>query len=254
MPLSSAALRALPEAATSQVGAAQDSVDESATMIVADRRPRRRGRGWLVGLAILLALALAGTALVYGVRNLDRTATDQVEPRASDLSTAVPSGSPASLSGPRPSEAALPPGWGYWRDPSGFTIGVPNGWLVSRLSNTVFFHAPGSGSRMLTVELVDRPNPDPVKDSAQRESQGLASGQLRNYKQISLHWVQLFQTGSEWEYTFDDAAGTHMHVQVLRFVTKPGRSYVMTWMTRDFDWDGGTVTFNILVPSFKPAP
>jgi hypothetical protein len=258
MPLSSAALRALPEGPTSLVGTALDSVDESATMIVADRSPRRRGRPRLIALAAILAIALAGTALVYGVRNLDRTATDQVEPRASvsasELSTAVPSGAPASLSAPRPGEAALPPGWGYWRDPTGFSIGVPVGWLVSRQGNAALFHAPGSGSRILTVEQVDRPGPDPVKESAQKESQGLASGQLRNYKQISLHGVQLFQTGAEWEYTFDDATGAHMHVNVLRFLTKPGRGYVLTWMTRDFDWDGGTVTFGILVPSFKPAP
>jgi eukaryotic-like serine/threonine-protein kinase len=225
-------------------------LDESATMIVSDVRPVRRRRSWLVALVTVLTVVAAGAALVYGVRQLDKSATTGVEPTVSATS---PSAVVASLTGPRPGESALPEQFGYWRDPSGFRIAVPKGWLVSRQGNTVYFREPGGGARVLSVAQSDHPEADPLAETKREEQQGLAFGQLRHYQLITLKPLEFHGRGAQWKYLADDATGAQMFYIVLRFVTPTGRGYVISYVSSPFDQAGSTSLFDLYAPSFQTA-
>jgi serine/threonine protein kinase len=246
--ISSDELRKLGEEPTSLVSTSAPGTDDSATALVAE--PRRRRRLWVVAAAAVIVVTVAAALLVYGVRQLDRTASVQPEPPA--VSTIASPGVPAVLSPRREGEDALPDGWGYWQDAAGFRMAIPEGWLVSREVNEVYFHEP-NGVKMLSVEMPTAPSPDPVAETRQREKDGKANGTLRAYELIYLVPLQYFERGAEWVYLVDNEAGKRMFVWNRRFLTKGGREYAITWMTRDYDRGSSRVAFDIIAPSFKPA-
>jgi hypothetical protein len=224
---------------------------------------RRRVRTWWVPVAALALLVTAVAAVTL------RPGRGPTPPGAAPPATTAPAGGPASggpASGvgggapagtpvpsvpPRADEYALPEGWTWHRDPDGFRVAAPVGWLYRRDGATATFREPG-GDRVLAVTRSAAAD-GPTAPSAERERRLLAAGGQSGYERLRMEPVTYFGDCVEWEYRHDGPAGARLHSTDRHFAA-PGGVYVLTWTTRDFDWRGNLANLLLVVGGFRPPP
>ncbi|MEV5739553.1 protein kinase [Microbispora rosea] len=181
----------------------------------------------------------------------------------SEEPTAEPSDDPSKEPSEEPSDApsaeypttatAKPPkGWETHRDPLGFSIALPTGWVpFQREATRVRFHAP-SGRDYLQVDFTPWETTDPVDALRTVEAASTKKGYLRGYELIGLTSRKyLGVPAADWEFTHTTGAGK---VRVLdrAFRLADGRCVALYWQVADSRWTSGLSYFNAFTRTFQP--
>jgi eukaryotic-like serine/threonine-protein kinase len=179
------------------------------------------------------------------------TETAAPSPTAGGVTPTGPAAGGVTPTGPAAGgNRALPAGWRFYRDRTGFGVAVPQGWTISRRSTIVYFREPGGG-RLLGIDQTDQPKPDPVADWEQQEAYRVAAGDWADYHRVKIVAVKYFVKAADWEFTY---AATHgrQHVVNRGFITSPRQAYAIYWSTPDSQWSANLDNFQLIAQSFQP--
>ncbi|MEU8173865.1 protein kinase [Microbispora hainanensis] len=170
--------------------------------------------------------------------------------------TAEPSQDPSeepSPESPTPATVTPPKGWKIHRDPLGFSIALPSGWVpFGREGARVRFHHPNSRD-YLQVDLTPWEDPDPVNALRIVEMNSTKQGYLPGYERIAYRTSRYLGVESaEWEFTFKPSFGK-VRVIDRAFRLRDGRSIMLYWQVADSRWTSGLSYFNAFTRTFQPA-
>jgi serine/threonine protein kinase len=248
------------------------------------REPRREPRALiaaLAGAAIVIAAAATSFALRAGGSPQHPTASPPVTSHPGTRSSPVTgtsgasssasrptssaSGPAASRSGPAASPSGSPaayPGAGYgalpagfyrYRDFTGFSIGVPQGWQISHTGHYVYIRDPENGGIFLLIDQSDQPKPDPLADWQQQQAN--RAGSYPGYHLIRLESIRYPQAekAADWEFTYD-RNGVLVHILNRNILANPQHAYALYWSTPESDWNAYYRYFQDFAATFTPAP
>jgi hypothetical protein len=244
--------------------------DDESTVVTGTDRPNRRGL--LIGVAALVAVLAAGTAWAASSGQDEPEEKPQAGPSAAAQSagaatpSATPSagaaqGPPASPSNsPDASPSAtggqngggrppLPAGWKEYRDSTGFSVYVPEGWARSQRGTIVYFRKDG---KILGIDQTDDPRPDPVKDWRTQSRNRVEGGDFVNYQEVGIRAVDYFRKAADWEF-LHTRDGVRKHVNNRGTVVADDKAYGFYWQTRDSEWAEAQDDLQLVFDSFVPA-
>ncbi|WFE52916.1 serine/threonine-protein kinase [Micromonospora sp. WMMD1155] len=226
--------------------------------------PRRARRRLLaLGGAAIALLVAGGVAVALVNRHDDRTPPSGsgggvATPRPAAFACAAPPPAPptstpvASVAPPAEARYRLREGWTWHDDPTGFRIAAPVGWARWTEGSATCFREPG-GARVLSVESGPA-RPDPVaywRDEEARLTSG--DGLLPAYRKVDISAMDIFEGGAVWECGWENAAGEQVHSFRLLANTSAARSYTVSWLTKEFDWQVNAAYLPMIRQSFTPA-
>lgn len=238
--------------------------------------PRRPGNGipprrsprkwWLLGVAAGLAVVVAATVTAMNLASGNtpgHRAASQGSRRPAPHQhhgASTPEGSQPAA--PRPSasgpanpgsgeSARLPAGYVRYHDPTGFSIGMPKGWLVSHQGHLVYIQDP-SGSRFLIIDQTTHPKPDPLADWRQQEAARIST--YPGYHRIRLQAVNYPQAerAADWEFTYDQH-GQLTHVLNRNILVDAHHAYALYWSTPASEWAASYHIFQAFAATFRPV-
>ncbi|MEV4118428.1 protein kinase [Micromonospora sp. NPDC049645] len=158
----------------------------------------------------------------------------------------------ASVSPPPDAKYSLREGWTWYDDPTGFRIAAPVGWARWTEGAVTCFRKSG-GSRVLSVEAGPA-RPDPVAYWKAEETRLTASESLPGYRKVDISAMDIFRGGAVWECAWQNARGDSLHSQRLLVNTSADRSYTVSWLTEEFDWQVNAAYLPMIRQSFTPTP
>jgi serine/threonine protein kinase len=231
----------------------------------APKAPRRKHLTWVLAAATALILAAAVVAAVIATSHrtpqatankgqaTGRPATPSTSPRPSATSThraTTPPPSPA----PGPGQlgpAVIPAGYHEFRNSTGFSIAVPDGWRVSHQGHYVYL-LPPSGAEFLLIDQSDHPQPDPLRDWQQQEANREST--YPGYHRIRLQAVHYPQAekAADWEFTYYHQ-GVLTHVLNRNVLANSQHAYALYWSTPESQWGQSWHIFKVLAETFRPA-
>ncbi|WP_203676588.1 serine/threonine-protein kinase, partial [Actinoplanes siamensis] len=128
---------------------------------------------------------------------------------------------------------ALPAGWSYFTDGTGFHLPVPDGWTYQRIGSTYCFRDPRS-TRVLSLDVGRNPGTDPIR-GCRAEHQRLQQRRVRDYRLIALARVRLLHQAADWDYRYRSAAGA-LRRATTRWLVLGGHAYALGWATPEVVW------------------
>jgi eukaryotic-like serine/threonine-protein kinase len=157
----------------------------------------------------------------------------------------IPPAPGASAPGP------LPAGFTWYHDPTGFSIGVPQGWQVSHQGHLVYVRDPGTG-RFLIVDQTSHPKPDPLADWRQQEASRRAT--YPGYHRVRLEAVRYAQAekAADWEFTYYSGS-VLTHVLNRNILASAHHAYALYWSTPASEWQSSFHFFSGFAATFRPA-
>ncbi|PZF99298.1 serine/threonine-protein kinase [Micromonospora deserti] len=223
-------------------------------------RPGVTRRTVLIG--VVVALLLLGLVVVVPLLGGGDGEDDprQTGPTAAGTTeapqTSAPATPPTSVApSPTPSAGAstdpnaLPAGWRLHRDPAGFALPLPQGWVRrSAGANTVVFDEP-NGVRELLVQWTDTPKPDAYADWKRIEPG--RKNLVNNYEYLSIERCDYYKTCADWEWR-ETRDGTRIHVRNRGFATARNRGYALRWEVAEKDWQANLPNFDLIAGRFVP--
>ncbi|MFF0154894.1 serine/threonine-protein kinase [Micromonospora sp. NPDC005203] len=262
-PTRSAALTAVRSAGRAvlpvRVDPAAVPADAPAPKRAPGTRPGRR-RLLVLGGAATALLVAAGVTLTLVDHNTERTppsgsggGAPTPRPAAFACAAPPPTATPvASKSRPADAPYQLRVGWTWHDDPAGFRIAVPVGW-TRWTEGAVTCFREHDGARVLSVEAGPA-RADPVAYWEAEEAR-LTSGDalLNGYLRVDISAMDIFEGGAVWECGWRNAAGEQLHSFRLLANTSADRSYTVSWMTKEFDWQVNAAYLPMIRQSFTPA-
>jgi serine/threonine protein kinase len=150
---------------------------------------------------------------------------------------------------PSPAGTGLPAGWHMYRDPTGFSVAVPDGWTLSHSGTIVYFHDP-VGGRLLGVDQTNQPKSDPVADWTSQSRYRVSHGDFPGYQQIKIAAVPYHLKAADWEFTYDKD-GVRTHVINRGAVFGPHQAYGFYWSTPDSVWAANLPNFELIMATFQ---
>jgi eukaryotic-like serine/threonine-protein kinase len=228
---------------------------------VATEKVAGRQRWVLVaGAALVVALLLVAGYALWPEKTRGRhnggggaqpsASSSQPVPRACKLASPGPQAVPlAPGNTPTSSPFALPDGWTWHQDRSGYKLGVPYRLTETDTDTGTCFRDP-DGSRFLSVGQWKQPDNDMVALLNRRDSK--AATDLPGYRKIGINKKDYYDGGAEWEFTYTGNGAT-MHAYVLAFVTPGQRGYAIGWCTFESDWQTNVSDYTRVVGAFQPA-
>ncbi|GAA4598432.1 hypothetical protein GCM10023194_75930 [Planotetraspora phitsanulokensis] len=214
----------------------------------------------LVAIPVLLIIAAIGgyLGLQEGERASGGPAGEKASPAegAGGTPAAAPSDKPSSSTKPpaSPSPAAskaagVPDGWHRYKDKTGFSIGLPDGWKVDRRDGSnIWFRGPEPGA-VLQIGMTSTPKSDAVKDwKAQERSY---PSRFPGYQRVSLKSVDYFKEAADLEFTW--RSGGRTHAINRGFVTDKRHGYAIFWQAPDSRWQKTLHYFTTFTATFRPA-
>jgi hypothetical protein len=233
-------------------------------------RPGRR-RAYARRAATATALALiAALGTVAVSRTRDDRADRATSPGASAATAASARPAPFACVRPPPPDAitpvtpAAPPPderfalvdhWTWYVDPAGFRIAAPVGWLRFIDNGVTCLREPG-GARVLSVDPSAPRTAGAAAAAAhwhQEEQRLTDGGALPGYQRIGITPMNLHQGGAEWECRWTTPRGHTLHISRLLLNTPNARTYTVSWLTREFDWQINQAHLGMIRQSFRPA-
>jgi hypothetical protein len=163
-----------------------------------------------------------------------------------------PTPTPTSGSGSGPlGPATIPAGYHGFRNSTGFSIAVPNGWRVSHQGHYVYL-LPPSGAQFLLIDQSDHPQPDPLKDWQQQEANRAST--YPGYHRIRLEAIRYPQAekAADWEFTYYHQ-GVLTHVLNRNVLASSHHAYALYWSTPESEWGQSWRIFKVLEQTFRPA-
>jgi hypothetical protein len=137
--------------------------------------------------------------------------------------------------------------WHEYVDPSGFRIGVPDGWTYERVGTTLCFRDPAN-VRFMSVDPDRDPAGDPVKACTNEAARLVAAGKMPGYHQVGLERAAMQITAADWEYTWTGPKD-RMHAKT-RWFKSGSHAYAVSWATRNFDWQINTAYYGAALSTF----
>ncbi|MFI7491359.1 protein kinase [Micromonospora echinaurantiaca] len=223
-------------------------------------KPDNTRRNVLIG--VVVALLLLGLVVVVPLLNGDDDKDGGGTPQAGSTSTpttastsSAPAPPPPTSAAPSPTPSAsasglvLPPGWKLHKDPAGFTLPLPEGWVRRNAgTNTVVFDEP-NGVRELLVQWTSTPKSDAKADWERIEPDRRKI--VNNYEYISIVRCDFWKTCADWEWR-ETRDGTRIRVRNRGFVTAKNRGYALRWEVADKDWQANLPNFELIAKGFVP--
>ncbi|MEU8181837.1 protein kinase [Micromonospora sp. NPDC049044] len=224
-------------------------------------KPDNTRRNLLIGAVVVLLLI--GLAVVVPLLSKgDDDKTPQADPTgAAATSAAAPTSAaavpPPTAGAPSPTPSAspsvdpnaLPAGWKLHKDPAGFALPIPDGWVrrQPRSDTVVFDESNGPG------ELLVQWTPTPKKDAyADWQSiEGYRKDEVTNYQYLSIEHCNFWKTCADWEW-LETRDGTRIHVRNRGFVTASNRGYALRWEIAEKDWQANLPNFDRIAKGFVP--
>jgi eukaryotic-like serine/threonine-protein kinase len=239
-------------------------------------KPRQHRTRLLVLAAALIAAAAATAGLYFANRPAagspaagrpDHSASAPARSHAATPGTPRARSQPGTATSPRSrstppvaktttrpkfgDQATVPPGYHTYRDPTGFSIAMPNGWNVSHQGHYVYLRPP-SGPSYLLIDQSDHPQPSPLADWQQQEASRRAT--YAGYQRIRLaaiHYPQA-EKAADWEFTYyHDSVLTH--VLNRNILANAQHAYALYWSTPESKWSSEYPIFAVLARTFQPA-
>lgn len=205
-----------------------------------------------IGVAAVAAIAAVILAIAGGPGHwlASPAASKGPHTRPSPGTSAPPtpnSATPGSSGG----SARLPAGFFWYHDPTGFSIGVPKGWLVSHEGHLVYVREPNSG-RFLLIAQTTHPKPDPLADWRQQEAARIST--YPGYHRIRLQAVHYAQAerAADWEFTYY-LNGQLVHVLNRNILANAHHAYALYWSTPASEWDASFHLFRTFAGTFRPV-
>jgi serine/threonine protein kinase len=180
------------------------------------------------------------------------------DPVAITSATSTPSGSkgsslkPASV-GQASTRTAMPKvtkGFRTYKDPTGFSLAVPAGWVHKLEGSGVYFVDP-KGASYLVVDRTGKPKADPLRDWRIKASS--AAGLFPGYRLILIERIAYKKWNTaDWEYTWRPA-GQRMRVVNRNIRISDKLAYTLLWSVPAVEWQQRHEDFRRVVGSFTPA-
>ena len=179
-------------------------------------------------------------------------------PNASHARRVVPPGAavpepvrPVSPAPRRSRSGALPAGFVRYRDPTGFSIGVPGNWRVSHQGHLVYVQDP-NGGRFLIIDQTSHPRPSPLADWRQQEAARISSYPgYHRIRLLAVHYAQA-ERAADWEFSYDDN-GELTHVLNRNILAGPHHAYALYWSTPARQWRASMPTLREVLATFQPV-
>ena len=131
---------------------------------------------------------------------------------------------------------AVPAGWLWHTDPTGFDVAVPEGWTRSQDGTAACFRDPG-GSRSFRVDASARLNGPALSYWQEQQREALAAGTLPGYRPVALAALPEKRGGAAWEFTWQpDGEPVRRHERRVLLSMGSGRAYLVEWTAPDQDW------------------
>ncbi|TDC29201.1 serine/threonine protein kinase [Micromonospora sp. 15K316] len=223
----------------------------------------RKRRNLLVG--VLVAVLLVGLAVVVPLLTSGDDPEDGDRPTAggsvgSASASAPPTSAPAS---PPPTSAApsvtpsasaspsggIPAGWSLRKDPVGFSLPIPKGWIRSAGGTWVRYADP-NGVGELTIDRTSNPGSDAAK--AWRDIEPDRASLVNNYENLGIHSIDCrWKTCADWDW-LETRDGTRIHVRNRGFVTAHNRGFALRWEVAQKDWTASLPNFEMIFREFVP--
>ncbi|HEY5990138.1 MAG TPA: hypothetical protein VIV12_27695, partial [Streptosporangiaceae bacterium] len=217
-------------------------------------RRKRTTRRWVFavigGVAAVAAIAAVVLATVGGPGQwLASPAAPQASQARPSPGTSTPSTPSSATPGGR--SGTLPAGFSWYRDPTGFSIGVPNGWRVSHDGQVAYIRAP-SGGRFLLIDQTTQPKRDPLADWRQQEAARIST--YPGYHRIRIQAVHYPQAerAADWEFTYY-RNGQLVHVLNRNILANAHHAYALYWSTPASEWNASFGLFRNFADTFRPA-
>ncbi len=177
-------------------------------------------------------------------------------PTTAPPSSPAPSPGSTSSSSSTPGSGALgpaviPAGYHGFRNSTGFSIAVPDGWRVSHQGHYVYL-IPPSGADFLLIDQSDHPQPNPLADWQQQEANREST--YPGYHRIRLESVSYPQAekAADWEFTYY-RQGVLTHVLNRNVLANAHHAYALYWSTPASEWGQSWHIFKVLAQTFRPA-
>ncbi|WP_229399794.1 serine/threonine-protein kinase [Micromonospora okii] len=234
--------------------------------VVAGTKPDNRRRNLLVGalVAVLLIGLLVAVPLLTGGGDDEDPAPGGVPQGASTTVSSAPSAAPTSAA-PAPTSAAppsptpsaspsadpnaLPEGWVLHRDPAGFSLPMPKGWVRRGVGNNTVIFDERNGVGELLIQWTSTPKDDAYADWKEQEPN--RKNRVNGYEYLSIKRCDYYKTCADWEWR-ENRDGTRIHVRNRGFVTARNRGYAFRWEVAERDWQKRLPDFDRIAKGFKP--
>ncbi|MEU5904359.1 protein kinase [Micromonospora sp. NPDC047467] len=223
-------------------------------------KPNNTRRNLLIGAVV--ALLLIGLAVIVPQLGGKDEDTPQAEPTGAAAAsepapTSAPAVPPPTTGAPSPTPSAtpsvdpnaLPAGWKLHRDPTGFALPIPDGWVRSQPDgNTVVFEE-ANGPGELLVQWTPTPKKDAYADwqSIEPDRRKL----VNNYQNLGIKRCDFWKTCADWEW-LETRDGQRIHVRNRGFVTASNRGYALRWEIAEKDWQANLPNFDRIATGFVP--
>jgi eukaryotic-like serine/threonine-protein kinase len=222
----------------------------------------RRFRAGLAALTAVAAIAViaAGIAMALGrspghqtAQRANPKASGTASPAARGPSPSSPSAAPSPSASANSGSSALPAGYYWFTNSTGFSIGVPRGWQISHDGHYVYIRDPANSGIFLLIDQSDQPRPNPLADWQQQAAN--RQGTYPRYHLILLRAVRYTQAekAADWEFTYD-RNGVMVEVLNRNILANAQHAYALYWSTPVSDWDAYYHYFQVFAATFRPAP
>jgi hypothetical protein len=224
--------------------------------------PRRKQLAWVVAAALVLVAGVVTTLIMTSHHpalvsanpppSTGRPASSHSAAPTPTASASAPTASPTPTSGSGPlGPATIPAGYHEFRDVTGFSIAVPNGWRESHQGHYVYL-LPPSGAVFLLIDQSDHPQPNPLRDWQQQEANREST--YPGYHRIRLEGVHYppAEKAADWEFTYYHQ-GVLTHVLNRNILANSHHAYALYWSTPASQWGQSWHIFKVLEQTFRPA-
>lgn len=231
---------------------------------------RGRHRRWLVAALAFLMLIVAAALVLPGRPERSEARQDSAAtplggnaaptaPTAASAAPSTPLAPSAKSSPPAATPAAekstgfvLPPGWQMYRDWTGFSVPIKQGWQVSRDSGGRVQFRDTQNGRMLMIDQTDTPQPDPVADWKSKEDYRRRTEP--GYQRVGqIRAVDYGIKAADWEWLYTAPSGVRMHVRNRGFIAAKDKAYAIYWETPESIWTESLADFEVIAAGFRPV-
>ncbi|MGC4838562.1 protein kinase domain-containing protein [Micromonospora vinacea] len=205
----------------------------------------------LIGLVVVVPMLTKGDDKSPQANPTGAAATSAPAPTTAAAPPPPTSGAPSPSASATPSvdPNALPAGWKLHRDPAGFALPLPDGWVRSQVNgNTVVFNQ-SNGPGKLLVQWTPSPKKDAVADW--REQEPNRKRLVNNYQNLGIVACDFWKTCGDWEW-LETRDGQRIHVRNRGFVTAKNRGYALRWEIAAKDWQANLPNFDRIAKGFVP--
>jgi serine/threonine protein kinase len=234
-------------------------IPDAETAVVSPARSEWGRWAALAGIVVALLLVAIGVLLTnrtpaHRTPHAPAAATTTAAASAPAPSTEAPSTQGPSQESGLASAAApvLPGGWHMYRDATGFSVPVPDGWSKFVRDGIVYFQDP-VGHRLLGIDQTDQPKMDPVKDWQSQEAIRVRRGDFPGYELIGIRHVDYHVTAADWEFRYN-SGGLRLHVINRGAVFNNHQAYGFYWSTPDSQWNANLGNFELITRLFQGKP